>query len=174
MLEVVSQYTRTSHDDNIALARCYLPLQAGHNLLRASRLRLSEEFSPLMVKPSLSVADQLSQVTTLAFPKETLEKALEMLASDLKISIQIAGRDLQLEGITKNQTLSLDLRDRPGSEILVEVLRRANPDREATSSTDPRQKLVYVLRDSGVVVTTRTAATQRGEELPEVFRVPKQ
>ena len=173
MLKTMSQYTRTSHDDGIALARCYLPLPAGHNLLLASRLRLGDESTPLTSKPTLSITDRLNQVTTLSFPKETLEKALEMLATDLKIRIQIAGRDLQLEGITKNQTLSLDLRNRPAGEILVEVLLRANPDRTATGAADPRQKLVYVIRDESVIVTTRTAATQRGEELPKVFRVPK-
>ncbi len=173
MLKTMSQYTRTSHDNGIAVARCYLPLPAGHNLLLASRLRLREESSPLAPAQNLSISDRLNEVTTLVFPKETLEKALEMLAADLKIPIQIAGRDLQLEGITKNQTLSLDLRDRPASEILVGVLRRANPDREAISAAHPRQKLVYLIRDEGVIVTTRIAATQRGEELPEVFRVPQ-
>jgi hypothetical protein len=179
MLKTMSQYTRTSHDDGIALARCYLPLPAGHNLLLGSRLQLGDESTPLTPKPTLSITDRLNQVTTLSFPKETLEKALEMLAADLKIRIQIAGRDLQLEGITKNQTLSLDVRNRPAGEILVEVLLRANPDRTATGAADPRQKLVYVIRPSkeelshAVIVTTRTAATQRGEELPEVFRVPK-
>ncbi len=179
MLKTLSDYTRTSHEGGVALARCYLPIQAGHNLMMASRLRLSDKTSHLAIQPTASVADRLNQVTTLAFPKETLEKALEMLAVDLKIPIQIAGRDLQLEGITKNQTLSLDLGDRPGSEILVEVLRRANPDRTATGPADPRQKLVYLIRQSqanqpdAVIVTTRTAAKERGEELPEVFRVPE-
>ncbi|MDZ4657397.1 MAG: hypothetical protein SH868_07430 [Bythopirellula sp.] len=174
MLQILSQQTRTSHDKGIALARCYLPPPAGHNLMLASRLRLSGDSSPLTKATALSISDQLNKVTTLSFPKETLEKALEMLAADLEISIRIAGRDLQLEGITKNQTLSLDLRDRPASEILVEVLRRANPDREATSAADPQQKLVYVIRDDAIIVTTRKAATERGEELPEVFRVPEQ
>jgi hypothetical protein len=110
-------------------------------------------------------------VTTLSFPKETLEKALEMLSMDLKIPLQIAGRDLQLEGITKNQTLSLDLRDRKAGDILVAILRQANPDRTATSAADPRQKLVFVIRGDAIIVTTRSAAAQRNEELPEVFRV---
>jgi hypothetical protein len=173
MLRSMSEFTRVSHAKGIALARCYLPVEAGHNLLFASRLRLSERSpAPRIPEASLSVAERLRQVTTLSFPKETLENALEMLAVDAKLTIQIAGRDLQLEGITKNQTFAIDLRNRPVAEILVEVLRRANPDREATGPGDPRQKLVYVIREDAVIVTTRSAATQRGEELPEVFRVP--
>ena len=172
MLRAMSDYTRVSQYDRIALVRRYLPISAGHNLLLASRLRLSDA-EPVAdtAEPVLSTAERLRQVTTLAFPKETLENALEMLANDAEIPIRIAGRDLQLEGITKNQTFAIDLRDRPAEEVLVEVLRRANPDREATGPGDPRQKLVYVLRDDAVIVTTRSAATLRGEELPEVFRV---
>jgi hypothetical protein len=172
MLRTMSDYTRVSHAKGIAIARCYLPVQAGHNLLLASRLRMSAA-QPVVERtlPELSLADRLRQVTTLSFPRETLENALEMLAADAKLPIQIAGRDLQLEGITRNQTFSLDLRIRPATEILVEVLRRANPDREATGPSDPRQKLVYVIRGEAIIVTTRAAAAERGEELPEVFRV---
>ena len=47
--------------------------------------------------------------------------------------------------MTQNQTLALELRDKPAGEILVEILRRANPDRTATGPADPRQKLVYVV-----------------------------
>jgi hypothetical protein len=172
MVRMLSDYTRVSHDGGIALARCYLPVQAGHNLLFASRLRLSEASRTTeLPEPTLSIVERLQQATTLVFPKETLENALEVLSADVGVPIQIAGRDLQLEGITKNQTFALDLRNRPAEGILVEILRRANPDREATGPADPRQKLVYVLRDDAVIVTTRSAATQRGEELPEVFRV---
>ena len=177
MLKTLNQHTRTSHDNGIAIARCYLPLQAGHNLLLAaelmtSRSRLSGPTVRITTSTDMSITERLNQLTTLAFPKETLENALQILATDLKIPIQIAGRDLQLEGITKNQTLTLDLRDRPAGEVLVELLRLANHDSSATDPADPRQKLVYVIRASGVIVTTRTAAAQRGEELPDVFRVP--
>jgi hypothetical protein len=172
MLRTMSDYTRVSHENSIAIARCYLPVQAGHNLLLASRLRLSEAEPGIeSATVEFSLADRLQQISTLSFPKETLENALEILAADARLPIQIAGRDLQLEGITKNQTFALDLRNRPAAEILVEVLRRANPDREANGPNDPRQKLVYVIRDEEVIVTTRAAAAQRGEQLPEVFRV---
>jgi hypothetical protein len=171
MLGMMSDFTRVSEKNGIALARCYLPVQAGHNLLLASRLRLGANGQTTQIsEASLSLPERLRQVTTLSFPKETLENALEMLASDAKLPIQIAGRDLQLEGITKNQTFALDLRNRPVAEILVEILRRANPDRETTGPEDPRQKLVYVIRDGVVMVTTRSAAAQRNDLLPEVFR----
>lgn len=171
MLRTMSDYTRVSQEKGIALARCYLPIQAGHNLLLASQLRTHDTGAIVETTTTeTSLADRLGRVTTLSFPRETLENALEILATDAQFPIQIAGRDLQLEGITKNQTFALDLRNRPVAEILVEVLRRANPDHAATSPSDPRQKLVYVIRDGVVTVTTRSAAAQRNEELPEVFR----
>lgn len=170
MLDAASDYTRTSQQANFAVARCYLPLAAGHNLILASRLRLGSPRTLPATVAEVSLAEKLRQRTTLSFPRETLEKALEMLASDTKIPVQIAGGDLQLDGITKNQSLSIDLRDLPAGKILVEILRQANPDRSAVGPADPRQKLVYVMRGDAVIVTTRAAATQRGEELPEVFR----
>lgn len=171
MLAAMSDYTRVSHEKGIVRARCYLPSSAGHNLLLASRLRLKDNEVEIPKADNLSSADRLNQLTSLSFPKETLEKALEMLAANIQVPIQIAGRDLQLEGITKNQTFSLNLRDLPAREILLEVLRLANPDRAATGPADARQKLVYVVRGEEIIVTTRKAALERGENLPEVFRV---
>jgi hypothetical protein len=174
MLGVVSDFTRVSHEREIALARCYLPVQAGHNLVLAGRLRVCENLPAAEIsRPPKSLSEQLRQVTTLSFPRETLENALKMLAADTKLPIQIAGRDLQLEGITKNQTFALDVRNRPVEEVLVEVLRRANPDRDAAGPDDPRQKLVYVIGEGGIIVTTRAAAAERAEDLPKVFASPR-
>jgi hypothetical protein len=66
------------------------------------------------------------------------------------------------------------MEDKPAQEILVEILRLANPDKTAKSLSDGKQKLVYVVRtgDDGrerIVVTTRAAASARGEELPKSF-----
>ena len=69
-----------------------------------------------------------------------------MLAQDVGVEIVILGPDLQLDGITRNQLFGIDMADRPAEEILVEILRRANPDKLATGPADPRQKLVYVVR----------------------------
>jgi hypothetical protein len=172
MLDALAAYTRTTEADGIALARCYLPVQAGHNLLLTSRLRLSVPEAPNIEPTIRTLAEKLAASTTLSFSKETLENSLKTLSEQLEIEVLIVGRELQLEGITKNQTLAVDLRDRPAAEILVELLRRANPDKEATSAADPRQKLVYVIQDGRIVVTTRSAAVRDGLELPKVFGEP--
>lgn len=186
MLRKLGNYTRSGEEDKLSLLRCYLPVTAGHNLLMASELLLnanqmgSTPTADALAQQSQerpeSLAARLQQTTSLVFPKETLQKALEILSDDLQVPIQIAGGDLQLEGITRNQSLAIELRDRPASEILLAILLRANPDRTATGPSDQKQKLVYVLRETAngkpgaIVVTTRAAATRRGEKLPDVFR----
>ena len=91
------------------------------------------------------------------------------------MAITILGPDLQADGITRNQQLAIDIEDRPAEEILVEILRRANPDKSATGPDDPRQKLVYVLKPAApggaeaIFITTRARAAERQETLPVVF-----
>jgi len=183
MLRYLSKYTRSEEVDGVSVLRCYLPMVAGHNLLMAAELVLNQPESSAQaggteIESPQTVAERLLQVTSLSFPKETLERALEILAEDLGVRIEIAGRDLQLEGITKNQSFGIDLRDKPAGEILLAVLQLANPDRTAAGLADAKQKLVYVLREDAsgglgaIVVTTRAAAIRRGDPLPEAF-LPK-
>jgi hypothetical protein len=47
-------------------------------------------------------------------PRDSLEAALAQLASAIGVEIEIVGADLQLDGITKNQSLEIDLANRPG------------------------------------------------------------
>ena len=181
MLRALARYSRAAQEDRQSLVRCYLPTRAGHNLLMAGELLLTQPPSnagpaePAGPAQPKSIEERLATITSLTFAKETLERAIELLAEDIGSPIDINGTDLQLEGITKNQSFGIDLRRRPASEILVEVLRRANPDRSATGPADPRQKLVYVVEpgDSGgsgrIIVTTRTAAEKRGDRVAAPF-----
>jgi hypothetical protein len=188
MLRTLARYTRAGEDNREAIVRAYLPAAAGHNLLMAGELLLTQphgdsanamaESSTSTPTASATIADKLAGKTSLSFTKESLEQAVALLAEDIGVEIAIAGGDLQLDGITKNQSLGLNLRDRPAGEILLEILLRANPDRQATGPADPRQKLVYVIepttagRPGRIIVTTRTAAAKRGDSLPEPFRSP--
>jgi hypothetical protein len=188
MLRTLARYTRAGEEDREAIVRAYLPAVAGHNLLMAGELLLTQPHgdgangaadnpAATPVAPA-TIADKLAGKTSLSFTKESLEQAVALLAEDIGVEITIAGADLQLDGITKNQSLGLDMRDRPAGEILLEILLRANPDRQATGPADPRQKLVYVIepttagRPGRIIVTTRTAAAKRGDSLPEPFRSP--
>ena len=188
MLRTLARYTRAGDEDRQAIVRAYLPAIAGHNLLMAGELLLTQphgddnggEVTNTVESPAApaTVAGRLAAKTSLSFTKESLEQAVALLGEDIGVEIVIAGGDLQLDGITKNQSLGLDLRDRQAGEILVEILLRANPDRQATGPADPRQKLVYDVEPTTtgaaerIIVTTRTAAEKRGDRLPEPFRLP--
>jgi hypothetical protein len=182
MLREVVRYTRAGRDERSALLRVYLPTPAGHNLMTAGELLLAEQFAgPAASVTTLAettlpktLAERLQTLTSLSFARDTLEAALQALAADTGIEIELVGADLQLDGITKNQSFGLDLHDRAAAEILVEILRQANPDKTATGPADSKQKLVYVVvnKPDGsqtIKVTTRSQAEKRGETLPRIF-----
>jgi len=186
MLHMLTQYTRSSFAPDHAVLRCYLPAVAGHNLLMAAELTLAQTSkavgisaeapsTPAPVKPQ-SLTEQLKRPTSLQFARDTLEAAVEQLAADIGVAIEIDGPALQADGITKNQSLAINLENKPAEEILIEILRMANPDKTATAVNDPRQKLVYVIAKSQagapnrLLITTRAAVAERGIELPQAFR----
>ena len=181
MLGKLASFTRSGEADKHAVLRAYLPAAAGHNLLMGAELLLTQRADAVEhahadegMPRARTMDERLATVTSLAFPKETLQRALELLAEDVGAAIEIDGPALQAEGITQNQTLAIDLHERPAGEILVEILRLANPDRTADGPADPRQKLVYVVEPVGenggrMIVTTRSAAEKTGLPLPAVF-----
>jgi hypothetical protein len=127
-LRVLAENTRSDVDDDMAVLRCYLPGVATHNLLLATELALAEQ--PLAggstsgsgAEKPRSIAELLKKKTTLTFPRDTLEKSLQMLMDDVGIKYEILGGDLQLEGITKNQSFGLDEKDKTAGEILRKIM----------------------------------------------------
>lgn len=185
MMRVLSNYTRVGVEEDQAVLRAYLPIAAGHNLLMAADLLLEQQTAgpatavgPVASVPPApkSVAEKLKKVTSLRFDRDTLETALKLLSEDIEVEIVLAGSDLQLDGITKNQSFGIDLSDQPAEKILQEIVRLANPDKTAESLNDVKQKLVYVIKpkepsgEDVIIVTTRSQANQRKDELPTVFR----
>jgi hypothetical protein len=187
MVRTMLKYTRSGFEADHAVLRCYLPAAAGHNLLMGAELTLAQSLGggrmgaeaaqpSVRVATTTSVRERLRRATSLRFARDTLEAALEQLSQDIGVEIVIRGADLQAEGITKNQSFGIDVGNKPAKNILVEILRLANPDKSATGPNDPRQKLVYIIAAAGpdngerVIVTTRAASAARGEVLPAVFR----
>jgi hypothetical protein len=186
MVRTLTAYTRSGYDPNVAILNGYLPAVAGHNLLMGAELTLAEWTSPgslvattgsppAAIPSAQSINEKLTQPTTLRFSRDTLEAALAQLAQDIGVPITIRGADLQADGITKNQSFGIDLANKPAEEVLIEILRLANPDKTAVGSNDVKQKLVYVIGpgEGGteqIFVTTRTAAAARSEELPAAFQ----
>jgi hypothetical protein len=196
MVRKLAAYTRGGFDENDAVLRCYLPVVAGHNVLMGAELTLAETSTDQRLPVSTgsqkravaetttapdgvratSARERLKRETSLVIARDTLEAALEQLSRDIGVEIVILGTDLQAEGITKNQSLGIQMTDRPAEEVLVEILRLANPDKTATGTNDPKQSLIYIIRQPNteqpeqIVITTRAAAAGRGDELPAVFR----
>jgi hypothetical protein len=185
MMRKLAAFTRSGFETDHAVLRCFLPVTAGHNLLMGAELTLAEPpGTASQVTASgapanaVSLAERMAKVTSLRFAKDTLEAALEQLSQDVGVPIVIRGPDLQAEGITKNQSFGIDVSNKPAEEILVQILRLANPDKAATGPEDVRQKLVYIVEKTAdkieqIVVTTRAKAKDRHNELPAAFRAAK-
>lgn len=169
-LDVLHQFTRLGVEGKQIVLRAYLPAMAAHNLALGAHLALLENpgsgapaavASTQQAKPQ-TVAERLKKKTTLSFPRNTLEQSLKLLGDDLGVEIIILGNDLRDEGITKNQSFSLDEKDQPADEILRKIMKLANPD----------GKLVYAVKpkdgsgEDVLYVTTRAAAKKRGDKLP--------
>ena len=95
--------------------------------------------------------------------------------------IRMVGRDLELEGITRNQRLrKLEGKELPVAELLTEVAKQMNPLGNRVELSEDRQKVVWTVgvdprdpdRRKLILITTRRAAEQRGYRLPAVF-LPK-
>ena len=169
MLQFFDEYTRSEMVERNLLLRAYLPSVAAHNLVLGTRLALRPQKSNATAQTpkTMSIEDRLAQNVSLSFQRNTLEKAIELLAEELGLEIEILGSDLQLEGITKNQSFGIDAENAAGTTILARML--------ALSSTEG--KLVYVIGkkpDSSeqiIYITTRAAAAKRGDQLPPAFEM---
>jgi hypothetical protein len=196
MMRKLAEYARSGAVDRQAVLRAYLPAVAGHNLVMGTELLLTQSRAAItgdadhaprgLGRATLgetvgshggTLDERLVAPMSLVFPRESLVRALELWGEAAGVAVAIDGPAFQAAGVTRNQSLELSERDRPAGEILVEILRRANPDRTATGPGDPRQVLVYVVEagvDGGagrMIVTTRAAAAERGAPLPAVFTV---
>jgi hypothetical protein len=175
MIEQLGRHTVVGTTRREILVRTYLPAVAAHNLALGAHLALAERPRPAgasqargtaaKATPAESLTQRLDRKMSLSFDRATLEKALQMVGEELGVEVVIQGADLQLEGITKNQSFSLAEKEQTAREILQKIMLRANPD----------GKLIYVLRGPAngggetLVVTTRASAKQRGETLPAEF-----
>jgi hypothetical protein len=169
MIRVVAASARCGAEGKGVVLNTYLPRHAGHNLVLASELALeqtpgSESVAGVSRKPAAAAsagpAGGLQKKISLVFTRDTLEKSIQMLSDEIGIPMEILGGDLQLEGITKNQSFGLDERDKPAEAVLRTIL----------AKSDPGGRLVYVIRKrdgvESIEISTKAAATKRGDTLP--------
>lgn len=166
----VAENTRagTNTSDKQVVLRTALPAIAASNLAFGTHLALLEAgggggsvaATASMPAGPKTLADRLKQKYTLTFDRDSLERTLTLMSTETGVPITILGGDLQLEGITKNQSFGLDEKDKPIFEILKVIMQKANP----------AGNLIYVFQkidgQETVVVTTRAAAAKRGDAIP--------
>jgi hypothetical protein len=175
MMRLLAANTRAGAEGRGVIVNAYLPQPAGHNIALATELALAQAGRAGSVakvtttaggSTPLSAAEKLQQKLSLSFPRDTLEKSIQLLSEEIGLPIEILGNDLKLEGITKNQSFGLEEQNKTADEILRVILMKANPD----------GKLIYVFQGPGagesLAITTRAAATDRKLAVPPVFTTP--
>ncbi len=171
MIRSLAGNLRSAAEGRGVVLNAYLPKHAGHNLALATELALAQTpGGGGAAAPQAAVAaapkdalGKLKKKMTLVFAKDTLEKSIQMISDEIGVPMEIQGPDLQLEGITKNQSFGLDEKDKTAEEILRVILAKANPD----------GKLVFIVRMKDGVesidISTRASAEKRGDKLPPGF-----
>lgn len=92
--------------------------------------------------------------------------------------IEIIGKDLELEGITRNKRVkAIDAKGASVADLLTRLTREANPSAGVEDLTSDKQKLVWVVADDRdeeavVLITTRKAALAKKYRLRAPFINP--
>ena len=174
--------TRYGADGPQAVLRFYLQPSAAHHLVMGTELALYESADPpsgIVTTPTATktLREKLKQSISMSFDKEELQVALAMFEEESGVDVQILGKDLEREGITRNKSVTnFQAAGRPADEVLRMLLIQGNPTK-VDRTDDPQMKLVYVIRQDtatgreAVFLTTRSAAAQRKEKLPPEFAI---
>ncbi len=177
--------TRVGEDQKTIVVRTYLNAAAAEHMILGSELALAYNGigAGAMGSGTTSVAttqqpqtlgdsveDKLKKTISFSFDREALDKTMVLFSEEIGVPVEILGGDLQLEGITKNQSINnLAMKDQPANEVLKKILMIANPD----------GKLVYIIKPKNpgekdmLFITTRAAVEKRKDKLPADFAPTK-
>ncbi len=186
---------RTGIEAEHAVANFYLPTKATSNLLMSSWMALRTPIAAPSIastttapaaKP-LTMEEILKVPVTIGFDQESLEAGSKEIANAFNaslnnplsaIQIEIDGAALEKDGITRNQQIrDFKHENKPFREVLISLVRKANPVTTVQNPNEKDQKLVWVIKDAEqriIQVTTRTAADAASLTLPEEFVLPKE
>lgn len=164
MLRALVANLRAGVEGRGVVVNTRLPAAAGHNIALAAELALAQPPGRSGVEAAVAApepaAAKLRHRIDLAFARDTLARAIDLLAEEIGVPMEIRGDDLEREGITQNQSFGLDETDRPAEDVLRSILTKA----------DPAGHLVWVIRDRDgvewVEITTQEAAAGRGDAVP--------
>lgn len=175
MIRFVDKFVRAGTAEKQIVLRGYMPAVAAHNIVVGANLCLLEigggaaagplvAASPKAAVPAgpQTAEQKIKKPMSLTFDRNNLEVTMQLIAEEIGVPIEILGTDLQLEGITKNQSFGLDEKTQPADQILRTIMKKANPD----------GKLVYVIKpktpggEDMIFITTRAAVEKRKDKLP--------
>lgn len=93
---------------------------------------------------SFSSAGPLDGKVALSFQRTTTEKALKTLSHQSGVKIEINVGELTKQGITKNETFTIEVKKTSTRDALLKILR----------SGDDKGRLTYYINDEGTVIVT--------------------
>jgi hypothetical protein len=196
MLRSLNKYVRFGVEDGQIMANVYLPKEAVSNLgvstwMALQNVRTSAiadkgtKPKPNTMPTAKSIEEILDAKINIAFEQESLEAALQVIATEVSesvlagqsISMSINGSAFQKEGITRNQQIrAFQKQSIPLRQVLTDLVRKANPVTTVTSATEKDQKVVWVVLDDSespikkkIDLTTRTWAEANNAILTKEF-----
>lgn len=133
-------------------------------------------------KEGPSLSEILHSKTSFEIKQDALERAAAALVAKVRkkgeaFEVRLVGKDLQIEGITRNQSIrDVSYKEKTVAEILTALVLKANPNTAIKDPDDPRLKLIWTIAPDPdnpdreiVLITTRQAAKTRGDKIPVVF-----
>lgn len=197
MIRYLHQHTRVGVEDDVAIVNAVGPSQSAHNLFFGGELALMSTPGATVAvadagsgKPLPKTLDELlKHKITFEVPRNDLNLVMADLETEIRtdlpgltvpFSIKILGKDLEAEGITRNQSVvNFKMESSSIADILTGLVFKANPITTVKDPSEVDQKLIWVVGPDPdqadrqvVLITTRKAAEAKGYKLPAPF-VPK-
>ncbi|MCA9077436.1 MAG: hypothetical protein KDA93_20585 [Planctomycetaceae bacterium] len=163
MLEVTRQSTVTSHDGRVVQLRTMLPPKAGPNLALATLLTWAESLRATSSPPLSSrgtsvsegpttIADKLGIPVDAEFNRTPLQEAIDYIAREINVTIEIDGDALKDAGYTKNMPQTFTLGKVSASEALAEIVSRYQEEGKQMVLVVDEQSSKAVLKTSKFAV----------------------
>lgn len=174
---------RTGIDDGTVVANTYLPTPAAAQIGVAAILvanappKITSDETNIFIPQTID--EFLAVQLNVEIAQESLKAALQSVRGEVigslpsaavVPSMEIVGGDLQIDGITQNQ----QIRDfKQASQTLADILTAlcvsANTDKSVRSPRDAKQKLIWVVDQGKILITTRAAAAKKNYSIPAAF-----
>ena len=185
---------RIGVESDEAVVNCYLEGPAAHSLVLGGELLIASApgaaavaAGPAQPAGPKTIEEVLALKTSMSFGAQSLEFAMRDIADDVRANllkgspvefeIKLMGKDMEKDGITRNQTISdFKQENKTVAEVLTAMVMKANSPNVPDPSL-PGQKLIWVVAADPdkpqrqiVLITTRAAAERDKHQLPAPFQ----